>query len=138
MIKLKENIKEIPEEYISIHVGTRTITADKFLNEYTPTYIEQKERGYYHEFLDIEITPPTGVKGFFSGYIKNLMPSIKQQTEYYNAEFEKFCIAKSYIEIFIQGKYEKSRRDLQSYKQSLAKYRRELPKHEKNLAEITS
>ena len=134
--KLKENIKEIPEEYISIHVGTRTITADKFLNEYTPTYIEQKERGYYHEFLDIEITPPTGVKGIFSGYIKNLMPSIKQQTEYYNAEFEKFCIAKSYIEIFIQGKYEKSRRDLQSYKQSLAKYRRELPQHEKNLAEI--
>ena len=91
--RIREYVKEIPEQYITIRVGNRIITSDKFLNDYTPTYTTKGEHGHYPDCIDIEIVPPTGVKGFFYGNVKKLMPFIKSNESAYNEYFEKFCIA---------------------------------------------
>ena len=134
--RIREYIKEIPEQYITIRVGNRIITSDKFLNDYTPTYTTKGEHGHYPDCIDIEIVPPTGVKGFFYGNVKKLMPFIKSNESAYNEYFEKFCIAKAYMDIFIKGNYEAEVKVLHSYEQNLTKYKRELPTHEKDLADV--
>ena len=134
--RIREYVKEIPEQYITIRVGNRIITSDKFLNDYTPTYTTKGEHGHYPDCIDIEIVPPTGVKGFFYGNVKKLMPFIKSNESAYNEYFEKFCIAKAYMDIFIKGNYEAEVKVLHSYEQNLTKYKRELPTHEKDLADV--
>lgn len=134
--RIREYVKEIPEQYITIRVGNRIITSDKFLNDYTPTYTTKGEHGHYPDCIDIEIVPPTGVKGFFYGNVKKLMPFIKSNESAYNEYFEKFCIAKAYMDIFMKGNYEAEVKVLHSYEQNLTKYKRELPTHEKDLADV--
>ena len=135
---LKDNVKEIPEENISILSGGKTISKNDFLNKYIPTYSVKNEDKYPEE-LKITILFPNGLKGSIFKKMKSReLEQIEIFQNSFNSYFKKWCAAENYMCLFkyhdvngICNRLDMMKGKLPTLKKEVREYENKLSKIEK-------